>query len=250
MVDLIAAEDTRHSAPLLQHLGVTTRMIAYHDHNETGITAKLLSALKAGKSIALISDAGTPLISDPGYQLVHGAKQMGVRVIPVPGPSALITALCASGLFTDRFRFEGFLPARPKARIDRLNAIRSDSSTLVFYEAPHRIEAAIADMSDILGSQRSACIARELTKTFEQIRSATLSQLASDLHNKKIAIRGEFVIMIEGCREVVNPFDDQILMQVLLKELPPSKAASIASELTGKSKRLLYAVALGLKSEI
>ncbi len=176
-VDLIAAEDTRHSGPLLQHFGITTACIACHDHNERQIAAGLVERIQSGESVALISDAGTPLISDPGYLLVRTAREAGVPVVPVPGASAMIAALSVSGLPSDRFSFEGFLPAKSSARRQRLQALADEGGTLIFYESTHRIEESLADMAEVFGPERYAVIAREITKRFETVHGDTLQNL-------------------------------------------------------------------------
>jgi 16S rRNA (cytidine1402-2'-O)-methyltransferase len=248
-VDLIAAEDTRHSSVLLQHLGINTPLLAYHDHNEQQASVGLIDKIIAGTSVALISDAGTPLISDPGYRLVQLAHERGVEVIPIPGPSALITALSASGLATDRFLFIGFLPAKAEARKRALEDVAQQSATLVCYESRHRIVASIETMVAVLGADRQACIGRELTKKFEQLCFGQLGDLLERLQRGDIIAKGEFVVMVEGAAVRGADYEHVQLMQALLAELPPRKAASVASNLTGVAKKVFYDLSLELKGE-
>ena len=195
-VDLIACEDTRHTNKLLNHYGITTKTVSYHEHNEQQRATQLIEKLKEGSNIAVVSDAGTPSISDPGFRLVQAAIENNIAVVPVPGPSALISALIAAGLPTDEFFFAGFLPARPNARRTRLNELQSVPGTLIFYEAPHRLAAALKDAFEVLG-EREAVVARELTKLNEEIRRGRLSKLAADYADKKDDIRGEIVVLID-----------------------------------------------------
>jgi len=249
-VDRIVAEDTRHSRKLLQHYTLQTPMTALHEHNERELAPQLVERLVAGSSLAMISDAGTPLISDPGFNLVRLAREAGVPVVPVPGPSALICALSASGLPTDRFVFEGFLPARSTGRRQRLEQLCGETRTLVFYESSHRILESLQDMQAVFGDQRRAVVARELTKQFETIQGDTLAALvqwvAADPNQKK----GEFVVLVQGLEQVdsdaVTPEAEQLLL-VLLEELPIKKAAKLAARITGLNKRALYDRALQLK---
>ena len=249
-VDLIAAEDTRHSSRLLNHLNIKKPLLSYHDHNEAQQTENLLQKLQAGQTVALISDAGTPLISDPGYQLVKGAHEHSIKVIPVPGPCALITALSASGLPSDRFIFEGFLPAKQRARVACLEPLRAESRTLIFYESTHRIVASLADMATVFGADRQAVVARELTKTFESLRGDTLGALCEwvggDLNQQK----GEVVVLVRGVDEL--PQDEMRVevdrvLRVLLEELPVKQAAQLAAKITGGKKNMLYQLALEMK---
>jgi 16S rRNA (cytidine1402-2'-O)-methyltransferase len=194
-VDLIACEDTRHTHKLLQHYGITTKTVSYHEHNEQQRTPQLVDQLKQGSDIAVVSDAGTPSISDPGYRLVRAAIENGVAVVPVPGPSALISALIAAGLPTDEFFFAGFLPSRTNARRTRLSELRTVPGTLIFYEAPHRLATTLKDAYEILG-ERDAVVARELTKLHEEIKRGRLSELASYFEDGDKA-RGEIVLLID-----------------------------------------------------
>lgn len=246
----IAAEDTRHSRKLLAHYGIDTPMTALHEHNEPEVTGTLLKMLHSGADLALIADAGTPLISDPGFYLVRAVRQAGMRVVPVPGPSACIAALSASGLPTDRFVFEGFLPAREHARRQRLEALRDEYRTLVFYESSHRVADCLTDMVEVLGAGRTAVMARELTKTFETIRAGALSELLAWLQGDVQQQRGEFVIMVHGAAPAAGAAMDpqaQQVLELLMQELPLKQAAALASKITGLAKNLCYQRALELK---
>jgi len=246
-VDLVAAEDTRHSMKLLQHLAINTPCVAFHEHNERDKTAQLISKLQAGKSIALISDAGTPLLSDPGYHLVKAAHAEGIPVVPVPGASALLAALVAAGLPTDRFVFEGFLPSKKLARSKYLAGLQHETGTLVFYEAPHRILATLQDMVDIFGSEREAVLARELTKTYETVHRARLGELLEWVGGDANQQRGEIVIVVAGAPprldEALSP-EVMNILSILLAHLPLKQATAIAAELTGQKKNRLYEAAL------
>jgi 16S rRNA (cytidine1402-2'-O)-methyltransferase len=246
-VALIAAEDTRHSARLLQHFGIQTRMTSYHDFSDDARVELLLRNLLDGQSVALISDAGTPLISDPGYRLVKRARDRGLRVVPIPGVCAMTTALSAAGIPSDRFAFEGFPPAKHTARLKFFQALVQETRTLVFYESPHRILECVDDMADGFGFDRIAVIARELTKTFETIHCDTLGSLQHWLRADENQQRGEFVVLIKGAETEQDeeiPADAKRILQVLLEELSVKQAASLASRLTGVKKNLLYALAL------
>lgn len=249
-VELIAAEDTRHSKKLLQHLGIGTRLVALHEHNERNASAGLIEKIQNGASIALISDAGTPLLSDPGFYLVRAAREAGIKVIPVPGVSAAICALSVAGLPTDRFVFEGFLPARQTARRTRLKQISGESRTLIFYESSHRIVACLQDMQEVIGGEREAVVARELTKTFETVQDGTLNELVAWINADTNQQRGEFVVLVHGKQEQAS---DQVtpeaghILQCLLEELSVKQASKLASKITGISKRLLYDRAVDLK---
>lgn len=199
-VDLVAAEDTRHSRKLFSHFGITTPLTAYHEHNEDRKTAELLKAMGEGRSVALISDAGTPAIADPGYRLVRACREAGIPVAAVPGPAAVTAALSVAGLPTDRFAFEGFLPARAKARSDRLQALKAEERTLVFYEAPHRLTATLREMVEVFGAGREIAVARELTKVHEEVaRGSAQEVLAHFIGEKKV--RGEIVLLVAPGRE-------------------------------------------------
>ncbi len=241
-VDCIAAEDTRHSGILLQHLDVKAPMIALHDHNEQQRASVLIEKIQQGQSIALISDAGTPLISDPGYHLVKLCRDAGVKVVPLPGPCAAITALSAAGLPTDRFVFEGFLPAKEKGKEDRLQALAEESRTMVFYESPRRVIDTLTTMLQVLGD-RQIVTARELTKTFETIHSLPLSEMLVWLQEDENRTRGEFVLMVAGKTDTQEELPAEATRTLLLlqKELPLKKAAALTAEIYGLKKNALYA---------
>ncbi len=247
-VALIAAEDTRHSARLLQHFGIATPLVACHEHNERDQGGRLVGRLLAGEDLALISDAGTPLISDPGYHLVRNARAAGVRVVPVPGACALIAALSAAGLASDRFIFEGFLPARAAGRRQRLQALVEEPRTLIFYEAPHRLLESLEDMRVLFGDERPAVLARELTKAFETIKGASLGELCAWVAADSNQQRGECVLLIEGWQAPVGEealsAEALRVLDLLLAELPLKRAAALAAEITGVRKNLLYQQAL------
>lgn len=249
-VDLIAAEDTRHSKKLLQHLGIKTRLIALHEHNERNASTGLVEQIRQGQSIALISDAGTPLLSDPGFYLVRAAREAGVRVIPVPGVSAAICALSAAGLPTDRFVFEGFLPAKPTARRNRLEQLSAETRTLIFYESSHRIVDCLQTMQEILGAGRQAVVARELTKTFETVQDGSLASLIAWITTDSNQQRGEFVVLVKGKQPAAGDeltAEAEHTLHCLLEELSVKQAAKLAAKVTGVSKRVLYERALALK---
>jgi 16S rRNA (cytidine1402-2'-O)-methyltransferase len=251
-VSLIAAEDTRHSRKLLVHYGIGTALQAVHEHNERDVTDRLVQKLTAGTDIALVSDAGTPLISDPGYYLVRSARQAGIRVVPVPGPSALIAALSVAGLPTDRFVFAGFLPVKQAARRQRLQGLVTEAATLVFYESSHRIADCLADMAACLGGEREATLARELTKTFETVLTGTLGDLLEQIQADSQQQKGEFVVMVQGAPPrdpaAIDTAAEQMLA-VLLSELPLKQAAALAAKITGLSKNVLYEQGLKLKNK-
>lgn len=248
-VDLIAAEDTRHSSRLTQHFGIATRLVSYHDFSTRTREDSILADLQAGRSVALISDAGTPLISDPGYTLVARARELGITVTPVPGPCALTAALSAAGVPTDRFAFEGFPPHKQGARRQMFESLASDTRTLVFYESPHRISESVADMRDLFGGERRAVICRELTKTWETIHGDTLAGLCDWLMCDDNNRRGEFVVVVHGASP---PQTDALSseverqLQILLEELPVKQAAALAARLSGLKKNALYKRALEL----
>ncbi|WP_404369306.1 16S rRNA (cytidine(1402)-2'-O)-methyltransferase [Marinobacter sp.] len=250
--DIVAAEDTRHSGRLLQHLGLQKKMVAIHDHNERDRSAGLIDQLAAGAQIALISDAGTPLISDPGYVLVREARQRGIRVSPVPGPCAFVAALSAAGLPTDRFLFEGFLPARRGPRRAALDVLKRETATLIFYESPHRILETMAAIAEVMGPERPVVLARELTKTFETFYSGQAVRVCEQLAEDAYGAKGEFVVMVEGASaraEAHEGLDVDRFLVLLMEELPVKKVAKIGAELTGLSRNELYQRALGLKGE-
>jgi len=246
-VTVIAAEDTRHTRRLLQQYEISTDCLALHEHNESKVTASLLLRMQQGDSIALVSDAGTPLLSDPGYHLVREATAVGLRVIPVPGPSAIMAALSAAGLPTDRFCFEGFLPNKSVARCRRLEALRQVPVTLVFFEAPHRILATLADMRSIFGADRQAVMARELTKTFETFLRGSLEEIYQQVNGDQNQQKGEIVMLVHGARPVerseLDPETERVL-NTLLRDLPVKQAAALTAEITGVKKNLLYQQAI------
>jgi len=250
--DLIAAEDTRHSGRLLRHFGIGTKTEAIHEHNERQQVPRLVEILKAGKSIAFITDAGTPLVSDPGFHLVRAARQAGIRVVPVPGACAAIAALSAAGLPSDRFVFEGFPPAKSAARRAVFEKLREEGRTLIFYESPHRILESLKDMSEVFGPGREAVLARELTKQFETLRAGGLEELLEWVGRDADQQLGEFVILIHGApraeREAVDEEAGRVL-KILLDELPVSQATALAARITGLKKNKLYEYALALKKD-
>ena len=249
-VAYIAAEDTRHTGSLLRHLGIDTPMRAYHDHNEASQSEKIVADLKNGKEVAVVSDAGTPQISDPGYRLVKLALMEGLIVVPIPGASAIISALSASGVAASRFTFEGFLPAKEQQRQKALVKLCHETRTMVFYEAPHRVAVVVNDMQRILGGDRQLSIARELTKIHEQIFFGSITDAIQALSQGAIPAKGEFVIIVEGASEsaVLVDADIEKVMQTLINELPASRAADVASKLTGESRKSLYEIAVSLKN--
>lgn len=250
-VDLIAAEDTRHSRYLLQHYNIRTPAQSYHEHNEEQQTPKLIEKLLNGMSIALISDAGTPLLSDPGYRLVKAAHEAAVAVVPVPGPCAAIAALSASGLPTDRYCFYGFPPVKSAARKHLFESLSKIDSTMVFYESSHRVQASLGDMVAIFGGDREALLARELTKTFETIRKASLAELHALVTDSEQQRKGEFVLIVAGCPAVVGEsttVEVNQLLRILLEELPLSAASQLAAKITGMKKNQVYKIALEIQS--
>lgn len=246
---VIAVEDTRHSRKLLSQFGITTPMVALHDFNEGERVAQMLARVAAGESVALISDAGTPLISDPGYQLVRQAHAQGIRVVPVPGACAVIAALSCAGLPTDRFTFEGFLPAKSAARLTVLESLRNETRTMIFYEAPHRIVECLVDMEQGFGTEREVTLARELTKTFETINQTTIGTLLHTVRNDANQQKGEIVLVVAGKPAAAEEVDVQALhtLQVLLEEMPLKQASALAARITGIKKNLMYDTALQLK---
>ena len=245
-VDYIAAEDTRHSAGLLRHFGIATPLVSCHEHNERQRIAKFLHDLRQDKSIALISDAGTPLLSDPGFPIIRALRKAGLQIVPVPGPSCVTATLSVAGLPTDRFAFEGFLPAKASARQARLQALKASPYTLVFLESSHRIRATLQDMRAIFGAQRQACVARELTKRFEETHCASLQELCDWLIRRPERCQGEFVILTATAEPDPDPVSPQArrILQILLAELPLKRAVEITAELSGAPKNALYSLAL------
>lgn len=246
-VDLIAAEDTRHSKKLLMHLGIQKPLVALHDFNEREKSKALLKHLEQGQSIALISDAGTPLISDPGYHLVALVRAAGVAVVPIPGPCALIAALSVSGLPTDKFIFEGFLAAKKTARQKRLAELQDETRTLIFYESTHRLMSTLKDMEQIFGSEREIVLAKELTKSYETVLQATIASLLEWLSADTKRQQGEFVLLVRGAVAAKNVIDADVIrvLNLLVSELTQKQAVTLAAKITGVSKNVLYEYALG-----
>lgn len=238
----VCAEDTRHTRQLLAHFGVDKPLLALHEHNEDEIAGTLVARLLAGESLALVSDAGTPLVSDPGFRLVRAARAAGVRVSPVPGASALIAALSVAGLPSDRFVFEGFLPARAGARRERLAMLAAEPRTLIFYESAHRIADALGDCAGAFGAPRRAVLARELTKLFETVLDGTLAELHARVIADPNQRRGEFVLLVHGAGEDADAriVEGRRIYAALCAHLPPSTAAKLAAELSGASRKALY----------
>ncbi len=251
-VDFIAAEDTRHSHKLMSAYQVHTRLIAYHAHNEQKSAENILGLLSSGKNIALISDAGTPLISDPGYILVRDAHKTGIKVIPIPGPSALIAGLSAAGMPTQPVSFYGFLPAKSGARGELLTRLASSPQTMVFYETPHRILAALADIQTYLGADRQIVFIRELTKTFETILSDTCAGLLERVNSDADQQKGEMMLVVAGAETDNSGQNEQAakLLRLLLPELPLKTASKITSEVTGMAKNQTYELALTLREQL
>ncbi|MEM7611238.1 MAG: 16S rRNA (cytidine(1402)-2'-O)-methyltransferase [Pseudomonadota bacterium] len=251
--DVVVVEDTRHSGRLLSQFGIKKPLFVLHEHNEQDVVETLLDKLRAGERIALICDAGTPAISDPGFRLVRAARAGGLQVSPVPGPSAVIAALSAGGLPTDRFAFEGFLPAKASARATRLQALATEPRTLVFYESVHRVEDMLIACSDILGAERPAVIARELTKMHEQIVSGDLASLRHALATGEIPLKGEFVVLIGGGTrdaDLVSVSAEQLLAALLAESVPLRQAARAVAAVSGYSRNALYQAGLSLQSSV
>jgi 16S rRNA (cytidine1402-2'-O)-methyltransferase len=251
-VDVVAAEDTRHSGRLLATLGIDRPMLSLHEHNEAARVDEIVATLRTGRSVALVSDAGTPLVSDPGYRVVAGVRQAGLRVVPLPGPCAAIAALSVAGLPTDRFCFEGFLPAKAGARRARLAALAREPRTLVFYEAPHRVAEALADLAAAFGPDRRAVLARELTKLHETVYADALGVLAERAGTDADMNRGEAVIVVGGAEPPAEGEDDaavdvKALLTALLAELPVSRAVDVAVKVTGQRRNRVYELALALR---
>lgn len=253
LVDAIAAEDTRHTVGLLRHYGISKSLIAVHEHNEQHSADALLKRLKAGESIALVTDAGTPAVSDPGAVVVHAVRQAGLKVVPIPGASAVITALSAAGIVQTGFCFEGFLPASGSQRRKRLELLKAYPSTLVLYEAPHRIVECMQDLQAVFGGERLLTIARELTKTFETLHTSSLTQVVDWLQADSNQQRGEFVLLIHPAPEVKAAGladETQRILKRLLQELPLKQAVALATDITGHKKNELYEAALALKDAV
>lgn len=244
-VDWVAAEDTRHSKHLLQNFGITTPLISLHEHNERYRVSRLLMELHSGKSVALVSDAGTPLISDPGFHLVRHVRNEGLKIVPIPGPCSFTAALSVAGLPTDKFVFEGFLPAKEIPRRRRLQALNQEERTLVFFESSHRIQASLKDMAAVLGDEREAVLARELTKLFEDIHGDTLAGLCEWIDDNSDRQKGEFVIIIRGLSEPADhSAEARRLLSLLLEELPVKRAVAVAAKMSGLKRNALYDMAL------
>ncbi len=244
-VSIVAAEDTRHSAPLLAQCGGRAQLLALHEHNEREQAQRIVARLQAGDEVALVSDAGTPLISDPGFRLVRAAREAGCEVSPVPGPCAAIAALSVAGVASDRFVFEGFLPARAAARRERLQALAAEARTLIFYESSHRIVESLEDMCAVFGDAREAVLARELTKRFETVLAAPLARLHAQVQGDADQQRGEFVLVVAGAQggdEAAQLAEGRRVFALLREELPPARAAKLAAAISGAPRKALYDV--------
>lgn len=245
---LIAAEDTRHSQRLLAAHAIKTQCIPYHEHSEEKTTQKVITAIAAGEAVALISDAGTPLISDPGYRLVNAVVAEQASVIPVPGPSAILAALSVAGLPTDSFMFAGFLPAKSAARQGRLTQLADYPHTMVFYEAPHRLSSSLADFVQVFGGQRKVVLARELTKRYETLIRCTLDELLLKVDADADQRKGEIVLLLEGADKDASPaLDADRVLEILMAELPLKQAAALAAKICGCKKNDLYKRALAAR---
>ena len=241
-VDAVCAEDTRRTRQLLGHFGLDKTLLAVHEHNETQLAETLVARLVAGESFALVSDAGTPLVSDPGFRLVRAARLAGVRVSPLPGPCAFVAALSVAGLPSDRFVFEGFLPAKASARRERLAQLAAEPRTLVFYESSHRIEDALVDLTAAFGDARPAVLAREITKLFETVLDGTLAELCARVSTDADQRKGEFVLLVQGAGDDADAriAEGRRLYARLIEHLPPSTAAKLAADLSGAPRKALY----------
>jgi len=256
-VDWIAAEDTRHTKTLLSALGLNQTLLSLHEHNELQRTEQLLEKLKKGEQGALVSDAGTPLINDPGYHLVKRLREEGIEIIPIPGPSAVITALCAAGLPTDRFTYEGFLPAKPNKRLQALESLVNETRTMVFYESPHRVQACLHSFKTAFGCDRELVVARELTKKFEQFVSGSIQEVECYFEENTDKVRGEFVFMLAGAPIKSDMAEEALLLEqdkmitVMLKQgLPVKQISGIIAELTGEKKKPIYQRTLQVKEAL
>ena len=251
-VDLIAAEDTRRSAGLLTHYGIKTRTLSLHDHNEQTRSVELMKFLSEGSSVALISDAGTPLVSDPGYCLVKMAREHGIMVIAIPGPCAAILGLVVSGMPTDRFIFEGFLPVKAGKRKKRLQVLCDETRTLVLYESVHRIMRLLNDLITVFGDERLVSIGRELTKTFETTYVGSLSSVRDRLLHKTVEQKGEFVLVLQGCSQEKRKDHEEArrVLSILLRECSVKQAVHLACQITEESRKMLYPLALELEREL
>jgi len=251
IVDTVACEDTRNTSHLLSRYGISQPLLAAHEHNEREVAEKIIGRLQQGERIALVSDAGTPAVSDPGAKIVAAVRAAGLRVVPLPGASAAISALSASGLINDQFRFVGFLPSKAKQREMALHELLHERATLMFYEAPHRIVETVSALLQVFGPQRQVVLARELTKLFETIHHCALAEAPDWLAQDANRQRGEFVILIAGDQAESNTeadADAERILQILLAELPVKQAASLAAQITGQKKNALYERALQIKN--
>lgn len=249
-VDIIAAEDTRHTKRLLNHLGINKPLMAAHDHNEAGAAEQIVAKLKDGQNVALVSDAGTPLIADPGFHVAKHVAEAGFNIVPVPGACAVITALCAAALPTDRFIFDGFLPPKSKGRKDYFATLKNEERTLVVYESPHRILDSLKDLNDVLGADKELVVARELTKTFETFLRGSVQSIREEMEADSNQQRGEFVVMIRGAiaKKKLEVSQEALDLTLLLaEELPLKQAAGLAAKYTGYKKNQLYQLALEAK---
>ncbi len=249
-VDYIAAEDTRHTRRLLNHFGIEAKLFSIHDHNEKDKADYVASLLEDGKNVALVSDAGTPLISDPGYHVVHSLREKGHKVMPIPGACAVISALCASGLPTDQFFFAGFVPAKSKARCDLFESWKTQDGTVIFYESTHRIYDSIADVQKVYGDDAELVLAREITKTFETFLSGTAAEILAMFDEDANQMRGEFVVMLSFIQEQgdESEIEAKRILAILLEDLPVKQAAAMAAKLTGEKKNALYKIALEMQA--
>ncbi|WP_236037086.1 16S rRNA (cytidine(1402)-2'-O)-methyltransferase [Marinomonas vulgaris] len=250
-VDYIAAEDTRHTRRLLNHFGIEAKLFSIHDHNEKDKANYVASLLDEGMSVALVSDAGTPLISDPGYHVVHALRSQGHKVMPIPGACAVISALCASGLPTDQFFFAGFVPAKSKGRCDLFESWKKQTGTVVFYESTHRIYDSITDVNKVYGNDAQLVLAREVTKTFETFLSGTAEEILRMFDEDANQMRGEFVVMLSFTEESGDEADIEAkrILSILLEDLPVKQAAAMAAKLTGEKKNYLYKMALEMQAD-
>ena len=249
LVDRLLVEDTRHSRTLLDHYAIRTPVTAFHEHNEVKLIPVMIDALRAGESIALISDAGTPLVSDPGYKLVNQAQKMGLQAQTIPGPCAAIAALSVAGLPTDRFTFEGFLPAKTGQRKSALELLRHEKRTMVFYEAKHRIIQSLTTMSEVFGADRQVVVARELTKKFETVIRDPIEQVIAALSNSLEQQKGEFVVLVEGLEHEPEEVDLNAMLSILLQEVSIKQASRLASQLSGVGKNRCYEAAIKLNKQ-
>ncbi len=248
-VDTILAEDTRHTMALLRHYGVATRCFSFHEHNERHQSARLCERVAQGATIALVSDAGTPLISDPGFYFVRMARAKNLHIVPIPGANAMVSALSVAGLPSDRFIFEGFLPAKAEMRKKYLMTMQHEPRTLIFYEAPHRLLATLQCMGEVFGGTRDVVLARELTKRYETVKKLSLSEMLQWVDESRDQTKGEMVLLVAGADKLSQgPQEIQKMLTILLDEMPLKQAAHVAAKLTGGKKNELYQLALQLKN--